>query len=227
MAEVSRAIEIHTTGHFVYTRNKQSGPKGGRHGWGYLNCRPLLRPTHRPLLAQIMALLADRVVNEVQPTNTRQIVLVGMEGLGELMIGLINAEIRSLNLRVVSRIIKKDTGTGSIVWKTPQEEGTDPRASHLFVDDVLNNGTTFLAAKHLVGDIETPFVVATMYDRCNVTAAELGVERIVTLESRAMASYEPDACALCISHQPIVRRPGHGWEFERECPDYPGGFVNL
>ena len=98
----------------------------------------------------------------------------------------------------------------------------------LVVEDLLTTGGSVLkvcreAEKHgaeLVG-------VSVICNRGGVTAAQLGVPRLVSLASVNFAASDPDACELCTNGTPIVADIGHGSKYKAAHPDYKGGYIKL
>jgi hypothetical protein len=62
-----------------------------------------------------------------------------------------------------------------------------------------------------------------------VDARAIGTPKYVGLCEFEYDAWDAKDCPLCARHVPIVVDPalGHGEDFRREVPDYPGGFVTI
>jgi orotate phosphoribosyltransferase len=60
-------------------------------------------------------------------------------------------------------------------------------------------------------------------------AAGSGAPEATVLNEFNFQTYKSDSCPMCTNKEPIIvdRSLGHGWEFRRDNPAYPGGFVTL
>tara|TARA_B100000508_G_scaffold135561_1_gene127520 strand:+ start:1047 stop:1766 length:720 start_codon:yes stop_codon:yes gene_type:complete len=226
LVDVRNAANIYPagSGHFVYT--------SGMHGDGYVDYRPLGEHTeHHPLLREVCVALLQKTIKAARLDTRRKIVVIGPETMGATMIEMLEAadHLGMLpNLTIFTRQLLKDPeDKKKFLWSArPREVLHD--AQTIVIDDLLNQSSTFKRIAPMIetfsGSIDA---LAVIGDRCNVKPGDIGVRAIVSLEEFPGFLVEsPDDSTLCRSGVPIVRRPGHGWDFEEKHPDYPGGFID-
>lgn len=223
-------VEVYDNSHFIYT--------SGYHGSGYANLRPLKE--NLSVLRELSCRLICAALHQMQPDDNDRIVVVGPETLG----GLIAKEgVEEYNLRDPHRIwplqygvfIHDPDDSERFCWS---EGGGSmlirPDAQHsiakvIWVDDLLNKASTWKRTNHFVTDLWPGAieVIATIVDRSTETAESLDVPALVSLRKLHIDSFEASLCPLCTEEAPIVRKPGHGHEFEKNHPDYTGGYIDL
>ena len=102
-----------------------------------------------------------------------------------------------------------------------------PGRKVVFVDDLLNESSTFFKVKKLVEDHggEVVLVLAIINRQLSKNTPEyLGVPQIITLKDfDNLKSYDPEWCPLCELRIPMRERPGHGheWLLQEENQGYP------
>jgi hypothetical protein len=226
LAEIHAAADVYTGMHFVYS--------GRDHGEGYVDYRSLGRlPENAPILRKASLLLFTRTIERAHLDPGRPITLVGPETLGAQMTMQIFAASAdefpsALFDRSLLRICNLKKVPGGLAWMHSTANAIDSESQIIFVDDLLNALSTFECANKLVTGLDASVAaIAVLGDRSGKTAADIGVRHIESLETFSLTRYQPHECPRCKRLVPIVRRPGHGYKFEQEHPDYPGGFVNL
>ena len=225
LADVRKVAKIYPagSGHFVYS--------GGMHGDGYIDYRPLKEKQHAALLREVSAALLQQAVNQAGLDRNRKIAVVGPQTMGALMVNAIGSACITGMINDFANI-----GTRSLL-KDPDKEDAfvwshDPSmvldgAQIIWVDDLLNTGKTAAISRRMLEQFDATIdVVATIGDRCNVTAGKLGVRSLVSLEEHpGFKVQHPDTCTLCASSTPIVLHPGHGHDFQNKHVAHPGGFI--
>jgi hypothetical protein len=223
-------VEVNDNSHFIYT--------SGFHGSGYANLRPLKE--NPSILRELSLRLICAALHQMQPDDNDRIVVVGPETLG----GLIAKEgVEEYNRRDPYRIwplqhgvfIHDQDNHERFHWgkgggsRLIQPDVKHPVAKVIWVDDLLNKASTWRRTCHFVTDLwpEAIEVIATIADRSTETPESLGVPALVSLRKLHIDSFEAGLCPMCVEGVPIVRRPGHGHEYEKDYPDYPGGYSDL
>ena len=209
--------------HFVYT--------GADHGTGYANLR---------LIAHNADLMSGIAAGLVMPFSGEAYDgLIGPETLGRTLVTYAPPYIRGASRRSMQHAIWCDISSGEEGQKVASfsEKMNFDRLiagkRWLILEDLLTSGSTILATAALVRQHEGYVVGAAVAARRNQSIDEnkLGIPRLFVLEDlEGFDQFTPEECAAigpCSRQQPIVRRPGHGWRYEEEHPDYPGGFVDL
>lgn len=220
-----RKQAVVTDRHFVYT--------GEAHGDGYANCRFLGESGYAEDLRNIAYELLRKSIQIAGIDLAKPIALVGPETLGAKMVRFAMEE---HNRRHTTRIrhgifdaVKGANGVKTFRWSTenPRIEQVCAGAQIIWMDDLLNAGSTFERTRPFIEHFGQLRAIAVIVDRSGLTANDLGVSHIVFHVRYQMARYPADDCPLCRNKVPIVRKPGHGAEFERAHPDYSGGFEDL
>jgi orotate phosphoribosyltransferase len=212
------------SGHFVYTSDM--------HGDGYVDYRPLGKPKHSALLREVSVLLLMKAISNAGFHYRQKIVVIGPETMGANMIDSLEAakslgELPNLTPICTRKLLKDPNNEGSFVWSADPTQVVKG-AKTIWMDDLLNMGST---AKTCIKMIEqcggSVDIVATIGDRGNVSAEQIGTKRIVSLEKYSgFTVHDPSVCSQCLAKNPIVRKPGHGHEFEKNNPNYIGGFID-
>ena len=101
----------------------------------------------------------------------------------------------------------------------------------LVVDDTMTNdnpdGTAYKVCR-LVEDAGGIIVGASIIcNRCNGTAQGLRIERLESLVEVDFTAVPADECELCRQGVPIIADIGHGGEYKRIHPNYPGSYIKL
>jgi len=227
MADVHKIVQIYPagSGHFVYT--------SGMHGNGYVDYRALGKPEHKELLEEVVILLFRKALSHSGFIASSKIVACGPETMGKHMIEALEranimGKLPTFKTLYTLKLLKDPKTPNAFIWNMDPEDLLTG-AQIIWFDDLLNMGSTAKTSMQMVEQYGNKIgVVATIGDRCNVTANHLGVARIVSLETHpGFTVHNPKClCTLCEAGVPIVRRPGHGYKFEAEHPDYRGGFID-
>jgi len=225
MKDVHRVAKIYPagSGHFVYT--------SGMHGDGYVDYRPLKAKEYTVLLREVSVHLLRQTVLRCELDPNRGITVIGPQTMGTLMVDAITAadmlgeleDFAELNTR---KLNKHPDDEDAFVWDIdPQNVLLDSQI--IAMDDLLNTGKTLAISARMVEEYGASIsAVATIGDRCNVSAEKIGARNIVSLEEHSRFTiYHPDDCALCLECSPIVLHPGHGHNFQKEHVAHPGGFI--
>jgi len=204
--------------HFIYT--------GEAHGDGYVNYRTLTNKDNRELLRDVSLAILSKIVAEAD-LDEREIIVTGPETLGALMVDTFS-ERTDLPCAIATIKLLKDGG--GFKWETDPEWWIDAERQVVWIDDLLNAGSTLRKSKKMVEALGSEITaVGVIGDRSGLSAEDLGVGHIVSLEQFNLTRYDltKESCPMCDARKPIVLRPGHGWEFEHKTPNYPGGFVDI
>ncbi len=216
---------IHLGGHFIYT--------SGVHVERYHNVRWSACDN------DTMSMIASDMVD---PQWAGQVdVVFGPETLGRTFVdrvGQAASQQGVTGLKVMwCQIVKHDDGTREV--RLPDEEMygfsryLKPGAKVWIIDDVLSKGTTSLLVLNFLRAFGVEIVGVSAVLRLNqtVTAKVLGVPALQFLEDvvgvEMLSEAECQERGMCSRNEPIVLKPGHGFEYQIEHPDYPGGYVDL
>lgn len=221
MADVHRVCDVHVSGHFVYT--------GGTHGDSYADYRSLAQFDKRSLLHEVCIHLVQRVIKNSMIDSSKSITIVGPETLGAKMLDCIFCTFGDeLPYQISTRAFKRVSDKRKYVWTSSATRPVDAGSQVIWVDDLLNKGSTFKITNKLIRQCGSRvMVVGVIGNRSGLKPDELGVDHIEALERFILNRYDADSCPLCRDEVPIVRHPGHGHKFEEVNPGYPGGFVDL
>lgn len=206
---------ITTDGHFVYT--------SGNHGPGYINMDPLF--PYVDTVADLCNSMTDFVYNEgvAHPD-----VVIGA-ATGGIPLAVFTAYEIGGNTKAVwaDKVGKDEKGTVFALDRLGFAQMLNG-ANVLVVEDLLNTGGTVkkiiaLVRKHggvVIG-------VSAICNRGDQTAESLDVPKLVALSEISLESFESDECSECARHVPIITDVGHGAEYSKNHPDYPGGYTTL
>lgn len=218
---IHEVADVHRDKHFVFT--------SGDHGEDYVNYRALAEEQHQELLSNACLSLIKTILEELPLDTAKPILVVGPETLGALMARQIyTISKRQLRLNPSIGTFRKVPGSGKhFIWELKPEK-LSPHTQVIWVDDLLNASSTFRATEPLITEIGARVsAIGVIGDRSGLKPRDLGVKLTVSLEQFAPKRYPADECPLCARHEPIVRRPGHGYAFEKQHPNYQGGFVDV
>ena len=219
--EIHAATDVHIDMHFVYT--------GNAHGDGYVNYRALGEPENFGLLGETSVALLLKTIETAGLDPNEPIIVVGPETLGALMVKYLTVY-SAVPVTLNGFIFNKAEGEKQFVWDQDPGSAINPEAQIVWMDDLLNAGSTLKATKKMVetagGKISA---IAVIGDRSGLSPSDIDVPHTVALETISLTRYDLDdgPCELCDIEKPIIRRPGHGYRFEEENPDYRGGFTDL
>lgn len=199
-----------TGSHFIYT--------SGRHGTAYINMRAV---AHQAWWMSRMG----RLLGEQIGTDGADLVL-GPETLGRTL-----AQFAALGIRGQRGIwcdIHDRDGVKSAGFSVKLGFDwliADKRVA--IVDDLLTTGSSIKAAAELVtASGGTPVLgVAVVRRTPDITAEDCGVPELrVLADVPGFITFSPEECAEhgpCSIRQPVVLRPGHGWQWTLDHPGYP------
>ena len=99
----------------------------------------------------------------------------------------------------------------------------------LVVEDTLSTGKSARDVINAVHNCEGEVIgLGAINNGGNITAKALGgVTKLSALVSIRAQRYEVEVCPMCESRVPIALHLGHGHEFKKTHPEYPGGFVEM
>lgn len=187
---------------------------------GYVNCEVIYPyyPIVRDLVGQLLDPFLDEVEGFVCPA-VGDIVLLQYATIMANELG---------RLTVAAWADKHDENTYRV-----ERNGYGPaiRGKRVLVlnDRISNGGTTLkVIAAARAWDCEV-VGVASLSSITAATAEMLGVPKAHTLAPIDVEAFMPDKIPAEFQGQPIaVDEPlGHGYEWQHEHPDYPGGFIKL
>jgi len=219
---IHAVAEVYTDKHFVYT--------SGLHGDGYINYRPLGKDGQEPLLREVVAELLTLSLMTADLARYRNILAVGPETMGMKMVKQIAALTEAdLPFNVDTRLlVKNPKKLGEFVWDADPARVLNESTLVVWLDDLLNEGSTFRKTKQMIGLYGAEvYTIATIGDRSDLSAKDLGVEQLVSLEQFNLKRFREDECELCHGHVPIVSDLGHGQKFADKYPTYVGGFISV
>lgn len=217
---IHRVADVYTNMHFVYT--------GDAHGDGYVNYRGLGKPENAPVLERSVVRLIEHII-ESKPDPYKRITVIGPETLGAQMVTLLRA-LPQFRRVVDTRVLLKGESKGTYVWHENPSLRLGADRYVVFMDDLLNAGSTFSTAKTLVREQGSRInAIAVIGDRSGLSPFELEVDHVASLEQFRLNRYDlsEGPCPLCLQGVPIVRRPGHGHQYEKDHPDYGGRYIDL
>lgn len=223
-------VELYDSLHFVLT--------SGEHSSGYANLRPLKK--NLPVLRELSYRLTRYALMEGDFSASDRIALIGPETLGAVIAREAVAEYNRRHPDVRPLLAgsflhdPKDKEKKKFLWgpgggvALMQPDPAGPVTKVIWVDDLLSKASTWQRSRSLITDFWPSAIkmVATLADRSKETPKSLGVP-MVNLRKLIIESSPADTCPLCDQHLPIVRKPGHGHEYEEKHPAYPGGYIDL
>jgi hypothetical protein len=218
-------VEVYTGLHFVYTSDL--------HGDAYGNLRCLIKEKlNWPILNELSYRLVAKAIEVGKLDLSRPIAVLGPETLG---IEIAKRGAAEYNLRHQDRqtivgggFLKHPTLEDVFIWERDASTIMRPGVQVIWVDDMRNTDKTWRLTSPLVEDQwpKAIKVAGTIADRSEGGSASLAGRPFVNLK-RYLFNVQPEHCELCERGIPIVRHPGHGWEFEAKNPDYIGGYIDL
>lgn len=224
-------VEVYDGFHFVYT--------GDDHGPGYAQLRPLGKAENLPILQELSYRTLMKALEALALPWYLPVVVVGPETLGVKIAAEAVAEYKrreTMRRPIMAGAFMHDPNKeNGFLWgdgggcALMQPDAKSPPAHVIWVDDLMNKGSTWDRTKRLLLDLwpDSVKVIATIANRSAHTSESLGVPHFVSLHEISLDRFLPAECPQCEQHVPIVRRPGHGHEFEQKHPDYPGGYIDL
>ncbi len=217
--QVHKVTDVYSGTHVVYT--------SGLHGSGYVDYRNL--QNHKELLLEVACAIVQKMRAEEWVEKGDTVNFVGPKTLGAMMVNLIKYELYArtgINARVWA-LDKVEVPEGQPKTFTWSEEKPDVQdGEFVFMDDLLNQGSTTAAVQRLVATIGGRVVgIAVIGDRSNTTPEKLGVDWVTALETFKLEVSTEEDCLLCRHQFPIALSPGHGQKFKEANPTYQGGFV--
>lgn len=207
-AELEKAGAVLLDRHFVYT--------SGMHGSGYINMDPLFPKVK--LMQGICAGLARPFVDI--PVDT-----VAAPATGGIMLSVLTALASDHWATGTPDAIWADKSGADFVFERAgfAERVRDKRV--LVVEDLLNTGGSVAKVCHEVELLGGEVVgVSVICNRGGLNAGNLGVPRLESLLDVSLEVTPKSSCPLCAAGVPIVTDIGHGADFEKEFPDYHGGY---
>jgi orotate phosphoribosyltransferase len=210
MAELEKAGAVLTDRHFVYA--------SGKHGSGYINMDPIFTNV------KLMKTLGDLLM---EPFASESIQTVAAPATGGIVLGFAAAAAQQGCFYPPAFVWadKKDNG---FVFERAGFEKEIVNSSVLVVEDLLTTGGSVAKVCREVERLGGKIVgVSAVCNRGGITAEDLGVDRLETIASVNFEAVDLEACPLCMSHVSITTDVGHGDDYQKEHPDYPGGYVTL
>jgi len=210
---------IITDSHLVLT--------SGKHSTCYIDFRVLAGCTDG--LDGVGGMIADAILeHQIEVHNRlfdiRSIVIVGPETLGRTL-----AEFTAIRGSFVKfawcGMSNNEGGNDIAIWNLKLNFENAIRGARCYiVDDVLTTAKSLKLVVKLIestGGYVAGAVVVVRRDQ-NVTAETAGIPWLhVLIDFEGFETYEPDQCPMCVAKVPMRLRPGYGYEWSKENPDYP------
>lgn len=196
--------------HFVYT--------AGDHGTAYINMRAVAHQT------DFLEELGEDLSEVLKEYNVD--IVVGPETLGRDL-----ARFTASWLSVESAwcdIVEVDGVKQAVFSPKLNFARLFPGKRVAVVDDLLTTGGSIRLTVEAVQAAGGEVVVAAAVVRRtpDITAEKCGAPELVVLaEVQGFEKFTEEECAAhgpCSRQVPVVARPGHGWKWLEEHPDYPG-----
>ena len=224
-------VEVYDGLHFVYT--------GDDHGPGYAQLRPLGQVENLPILKELSYRTLKKALEALNLPWYFPVVVVGPETLGVKIAAEAVTEYKrreTVRRPIMAGAFMHDPNKeDGFIWgdgggfALMQPDPKSPPAQVVWVDDLMNKGSTWKRSKNLLLDLwpDSVKAIATIANRSAHTSESLGVPHFVSLHEISLDRFSPAECRQCEQHIPIVRHPGHGWKFEEANPNYLGGYMDL
>lgn len=210
LQELENVGSVYTGKHFVYASEK--------HGSGYINMDPLFTQTE--LGRQIGKLL-------VSPYEGQFLTVAG-PATGGIILASWAASAESAAGRPVATVRADKIGNMQFDFERSGFKEQIEGKKVLVVEDLLTTGVSVEKVCRRVEEYGGQIVgVSVVCNRGCVTAEDLGVPRLEALTSVSFEAQDPEDCKLCEQQVPIVEDLGHGDEYKKAHPDYPGGYQRL
>jgi orotate phosphoribosyltransferase len=223
LSYLAKREAVLTGKHFVYT-SKDVQTSKNNHGPAYINMRQVAHDTG--FLSRVGGEMAARLA-PLQPD-----LVLGPETLGRT---LANSTGVALGIPAIwCDIVEPNHGPKYATFSPKLNfQRLLPGKRVVIVDDLLTTGgsislTAIAARKEKANIIGAACVVRRTPDvgapQCSVPVLKVLAE-VEGFE--VLTSDECEQRGPCSRAEPIVRRPGHGWQWEAEHPDYSGGYTDL
>lgn len=216
MEELRKLRGVITGRHFVY--------KSEKHGTGYVNFDPAF--PH-------VLLVWDTCNRLVEPFLDEEFDVVVAPAVGGVVLGhfvALAACFRGKNVTAVWAD-KQDDGSFAFERQGFAEQLKGKRV--LVIDDVMTNANELGSVYKLCRLVEaaggTVVGVSLVCNRCNGTAEQLRVSRLEWLSEVDFDAFSEAVCQAtgpCAFSEPIITDIGHGAKYQKDHPDYPGGYVS-
>lgn len=198
--EIFRWAKAELEGHFVYTN--------GRHGKDYVN-KDAIYPhpvyIHR-LCKGLVSRFGKRLVNNIE--------IVVAPAVGGVILSRLVADYlqQETNCGIFSVYIDKEQGGQFIIRRGYDKFINDHNV--FILDDVMTTGGT---VKKLIAEARAKGAqvigVAVLWNRGGITAADLGVPRLISLIKKPLESWNEADCPLCKKGIPVNQDVGKGKDF--------------
>lgn len=209
---------VFTDKHFVYQSEK--------HGAGYANIDPLL--PHTRDISKLGKQLAEPFMVENFDT-------VVSPATGGIVLGYATALWACwAGSKEVMHVFAEKQADGTFAFERQGFASHVKGKRVLVVDDIMTNpnerGSVYKLCRLIEDCGGTVIGVSLVCNRCEGTAEQLKVPKLVQLSELSFTAMEREDCeatGLCGDHVPIVTDIGHGAEFQESSPDYQGGYAKL
>jgi orotate phosphoribosyltransferase len=197
--------------HFVY--------KSGKHGSGYINMDPLFTNV---LLTRSIAYELTR------PFWQNGYDTVAAPAVGGIVLSVLTALESPRTPATYPAVVWADKDGDNFVFERAGFLDNIRGKQVLVVEDLLTTGDSVTKVCRQVEQNSGEVVgVSVVVNRGGVTAEDLGVTRLESLANVSFEAIDADTCPLCEQGVSIVEDIGHGADYKREHPDYPGGYIKL
>lgn len=219
-------VQVYDGLHFVYT--------GDDHGPGYANLRPLAKPENLDVLRELSYRLLMATL-QVTGLDTEDVLVIGPATLGRQIakeaVDLFNIIHPGLKPLRSAALIHCKEDKEKFLWEESVRSALiqQPPGRVMWVDDLMNKGSTWRRTKDLILDLfpNSIAAVATIANRSQETPESLGVPHFVSLCDISLDRFSPEVCPQCEAGKAIVTNLGHGATFQQKHPDYAGGFIEI
>jgi len=210
-----------TNTHVVFT--------SGKHGDTYIDARVYAHKSNvlnKISEALAWAIMTDYIENTFAPNHlSEDFLFVGPETLGREYARLTSIYYNEHSNAKSDAIFCSIDEAGAHFSDKLNFGRLIPGRKIIYVDDLMNESSTFFKVKKLIEELGGEIVLAmTVVNRQpeKNTAEALGIPQLIALkEIHGMNVYDPDNCPLCAAKVPMRPRPGHGKEWLAKNPDYP------
>ena len=218
--------ELYVDEHFIYASWK--------HGTGYVNNRFLGKDEFRSELQRFSLELMEKTIDQAHIDTEKPVLIIGIKTLGATMAKTAaEAYNKKHGTQIRHAIIsyEKKVGHDKVYYwdseNAPINHLCTPQTQVIWMDDLLNLSSTLESTRDIFEHLSAIAAVAVLFDRSNLTADDINVPALVSLEKHAMRAYAPEVCPMCKKKQPIVENFGRGNEYRKKYPNYPGGYKTV
>lgn len=196
---------IFTDKHFVYA--------SGMHGSGYINM-DIMFPNIE---------LMSELCKDLSTPFDGQFDVIAAPATGGIVLSVLSA----LSAQCPGVWADK-TGDGGFVFERAGFADAITGKRVLVVEDLLTTGGSVEKVCRAVEQEGGVVIgVSVVCNRGNVTKDTLKVPRLESLANVSFEAQDSGSCSLCAERIPIVANMGHGDDYQKDHPEYDGGYITL